>query len=104
MHKGGTCQGPPVLHIDIPSNHEETTSVLDQSRVKEDVGQDGAPDDAKTWKDADPLASWDDYGLDRSPPGFVLNKGINFVNFQVPLPGGKTMQAHYVKIEWMEIP
>ena len=102
--EGGAHQGPPVLHIDIPSDHEEAPSILDQSRSEEDVGRDGAPDDALSWKDADPPSSWDDYGLDRSPPGFVLNKGPNFINFQVPLPGGKTMQAHYIKIEWTDDP
>ena len=61
--EGGTHQRPPVLHIDIPSNHEETSSIPDQSRSEEDVGRDGATDDASSWKDADPPSSWDDYGL-----------------------------------------
>ena len=68
------------------------------------MGRDGTPDDAEAWQDADLLSSWDNYGLDQSPPGFVLNKGPNFINFQVPLPGGKTMQAHYIKIEWTDDP
>ena len=62
-HQGGTHQGPPVLHIDIPSDHKETTSIPDQSGSEEDVGQDGTADNAKTWQDADLLSSWDDYGL-----------------------------------------
>ena len=93
-----------VLHINIPLNSEETTSVPDQSGGQEDVGRDGTPDDAKTWQDADPLSSWDNYGLDRSPSGFVLNKGANFINFQVLLPGRKTMQALYINIEWTDDP
>ena len=102
--EGGVRQGPPVLHIDIPSDGEEAPSVSYQPRSPEDVGRDGASDDAETWQDADPPSSWDDYGLDRSPPGFVLNKGANFINFQIPLPGGKTMQVHYIKIEWTDDP
>ena len=62
--KGGARQGPPVLRIDIPSDHEETASILDQPRSEKDVGRDGAPDDASSWKDADPPSSWDNYGLD----------------------------------------
>ena len=103
-HEGGTHQGPPVLHIDIPSHYEEATLIPDQSGSQEDVGRDGAPDNAETWKDADPLASWDDYGLDRSPPGFVLNKGVNFINFQITLPGGAKMQVHYIMVEWTDDP
>ena len=104
VDKGGSHQRPSVLHIDIPSNHEETPLILDQSRSEADVGRDGAPDDAKTWQDADPPSSWDDYGVNRPPSGFALNKGVNFINFQIPLPGRKTMQAHYIKIEWTDDP
>ena len=102
--EGGACQGPPVLRIDIPLDHEEAASIPDQSRSEEDVGQDGAPDDAETWQDADPPSSWDDYGVNQPPTGFALNKGVNFVNFQISLPGGRTMQAHYIKIEWTDDP
>ena len=84
--KGGSHQGPPVLHIDIPSNHKETSSIPDQSGGEEDVGRNGTPDNAETWQDADPPSSWDDYGLDQPPTGFALNKGVNFINFQIPLP------------------
>ena len=78
--------------------------IPDQSRSEEDVGRDGAPDDAETWQDADLPSSWDDYGVNQPPSGFALNKGVNFINFQIPLPGRKTMQAHYIKIEWTDDP
>ena len=33
-----------------------------------------------------------------------MNKGPNFINFQISLPGGAKMQAHYIKIKWTDDP
>ena len=33
-----------------------------------------------------------------------MNKGVNFVNFQITLPGGVKQQAHYIKVEWTDDP
>ena len=102
--EGGPHQQPPVLHIHILSDDEEAAPLPDQPRSPEDVGRDGTPGDTETWEDADLPSSWDDYGLDESPRGFVLNKGPNFVNFQITLPGGVKKQAHYIKVEWTDDP
>ena len=48
--------------------------------------------------------TWEDYGLNMSPKGFVLNKGTNYIPFNIALPSGAIQPAKYIKVEWGEEP
>ena len=49
--------------------------------------------------------TWEDYGpRQQVPQGYVLNKGADYIPFDIRLPSGKMKPAKYIKLEYGEDP
>ena len=60
---------------------------------------------ADEWLEIDPGTTWEDYGPKPPvPKGYVLNKGADYVPFDIRLPDGTMKPAKYIKLEYGEDP
>ena len=91
IHLLPVCQEAPALH----SNPGRALS----------PGTDGAAGPADKWVEADVGTTWEDYGpRPQVPQGYVLNKGADYVPFDIRLPSGEMKPAKYIKLEYGEDP
>ena len=68
-------------------------------------GADGITGTVNKWPEADEGLTWEDYELRlQVPPGYTLNKGANYVPFDICLPSGELKPAKYIKLEYSEDP
>ena len=92
----------PIPHSTLP--HQEAQEVQADTGGEE-TPRDPSPDEqADEWEDANQGVTWEDYGLSTVLKGFILNEGINYIPFNITLPGGATQPAKYIKVEWGEDP
>ena len=65
-------------------------------------GDDGHADE---WEETNKGVTWEDYGpKPEVPKGYVLNKGADYIPFDIRLPNGEVKPAQYVKVEYGEDP
>ena len=68
-------------------------------------GANGATGTANKWEEANEGTTWEDYGpRPQVLLGFTLNKGANYVTFDIHLPSSKLKPAKYIKIEYGKDP
>ena len=68
-------------------------------------GADGIAGPANKWPDADLGTTWEDYGpRPQILPGYKLNKGADYIPFNIRLPSGELKPAKYVKLEYGKDP
>ena len=68
-------------------------------------GADGTVGPANKWLETDLGVTWEDYGSrPQVPKGYTLNKGANYVPFNIHLPSGKMKPAKYIKLKYGEDP
>ena len=68
-------------------------------------GADGATGSADQWQEIDLGTTWEDYGPRlQVPQGYTLNKGPDYIQFDIRLPSGKFQPAKYIKLEYGEDP
>ena len=86
-----------------PSSSQEAEETQADTGAEVPSGAANTNDSANEWEDANQGVTWADYGL---PPakGFILNKGLDYIPFNVRLPSGEYKPAKYIKIEWGEDP
>ena len=96
----------PTLPPPLPSqeNHQEAASLPTDPRRKAGSRRAGSGSAATTWEDADPPATWEDYGRVKVPLGFNLNRGKEYVPLQIPRANGTMVPAAFTKVIWSEDP
>ena len=68
-------------------------------------GADGTTGLADKWEETNEGLTWEDYGLrPQVPLGFTLNKGANYVPFNIRLPSGELKPAKYIRLEYSKDP
>ena len=68
-------------------------------------GADGTVGPANKWLETDLGVTWEDYGSrPQVPKGYTLNKGANYVPFNIHLPSGKMKPAKYIKLKYGKDP
>ena len=92
-----------VIHLS-PARQEAPTLCSNPGRTPP-PGVDGPSRPANEWEDADPGVTWETYGpRPEVPKGYTLNKGADYVPFNIRLPSGKMKLAQYIKLKYGEDP
>ena len=68
-------------------------------------GTDGAVGPADKWPEIDPRTTWEDYGpRPQVPKGYTLNKGADYVPFNIRLPSSEMKPTKYIKLKYGKDP
>ena len=68
-------------------------------------GTAGADGPADEWEEADEGTTWEDYGPRlQVPKGYTLNKGVDYIPFNIHLPSREMKLAKYIKLKYGEDP
>ena len=82
-----------------------TQALCGDTRGALSSGADGTAGPADKWEETNQGVTWEDYGpRPQIPPGYKLNKGTNYIPFDICLPSGELMLAKYIKLKYGEDP
>ena len=96
---------PPLQVIHLSPAHQEAPMLCSDTRGTAPSGTDGPLGHADEWPEADEGTTWEDYGpRPEVPKGYTLNKGADYIPFNIRLPSGEMKPAKYIKLEYGEDP
>ena len=96
---------PTVQIIHLSPASQEASALRSDSGRTPSPGADGPSGHADEWEEADPGLTWEDYGpKPQVPKGYTLNKGADYIPFNIRLPSGEMKPAKYIKLEYGEDP
>ena len=85
--------------------HQEAPALCSNAGGTLPPGTDGVAGPANEWEEADVGTTWEDYGpRPQVLQGYTLNKGADYVPFDICLPSSKMKPAKYIKLEYGEDP
>ena len=92
-----------VIHLSLVG--QEAQTLRSNTGRTPPPGADGPPGSADEWPEVDLGVTWEDYGpRPQVPKGYTLNKGADYVPFDIRLPSGEMKPAKYIKLEYGEDP
>ena len=104
-HAGADHSGSALQSIRIPSLDQEAQALHGDTGGEVPPGADGPPGSADEWPEANPGTTWEDYGpRPQVPKGYMLNKGADYIPFDICLPSSKMKLAKYIKLKYGEDP
>ena len=105
LHTGSHDPRPSLQVVHIPEAGQEAQALCSNTRGMPSPGVTSADGPADEWEEADPGPTWEDYGpRPEVPKGYVLNKGMDYIPFDICLPSGEVKPAKYVKVEYSKDP
>ena len=104
-HPGSYDPRSPLQIPQSSSPSQETQALRGDTGGLLPPGTTGADGPANKWPDADPGTTWEDYGRRAQVlEGYTLNKGTDYIPFDIRLPNGNMKPAKYIKLEYGEDP
>ena len=105
LHPGSHNPRSPLQVPRTPSLSQEAQALRSDTGGVPPSGTDGATGPANEWPEVDLGTTWEDYGPRlQVPKGYMLNKGTNYVPFNICLPSGKMKPAKYIELEYGKDP
>ena len=96
---------PPVQVIHLSPARQEAPTICSDTGGAAPPGADGSSGPADEWAEIDEGTTWEDYGpRPQVPKGYTLNKGADYVPFDIRLPNGEMKPAKYIKLKYGEDP
>ena len=95
----------PLQVIHLSPSRQEAPALCSDVGGTTPPGAASPPGHTDEWPEADPGLTWEDYGpKPQVPKGYVLNKGTDYIPFDIRLPNGEMKPAKYIKLEYGEDP
>ena len=105
LHSGPHNPRPTLQIINILPASQEAQALCSDTRGMAPPGTAGADGPANEWEEADKGTTWEDYGpRPQVLKGYTLNKGVDYIPFDIRLPSGEMKPAKYIKLEYGEDP
>ena len=87
----------PLLIPRTPSSCQETQALCGDTGGVPSPGANGTDGPANEWPEVDEGVTWEDYGPRlQVPKGYTLNKGTDYLPFNIRLPSGEMKPAKYI--------
>ena len=104
-HSGPHNPRPALQIINIPLASQEAQVLCGDTGGTSPPGTAGTDGPADKWEETDLGTTWEDYGPRlQVPKGCTLNKGADYVPFDIHLPSGEMKPAKYIKLKYGEDP
>ena len=95
----------PLQVIHLSPARQEAPALCSDTRGTVPPGAASPSGSANEWPTIDPGTTWEDYGpRPEVPKGYVLNKGADYIPFDIRLPSSEMKPVQYIKIEYSEDP
>ena len=95
----------PLQVIHLSPARQEATLLRGNTGGEAPSGAASSPGCADEWPEVDPGLTWEDYGpKPQVLKGYVLNKGADYIPFDIRLPSGEMKPPKYIKLEYGEDP
>ena len=105
MDSGSHDPRPSIQVIHLSPACQEAPALCSDTGGTPPPGTDGVDGPADEWPEADKGLTWEDYGpRPQVLQGYKLNKGADYVPFDIHLPSGEMKPAKYIKLEYGEDP